>query len=156
MLPLAKRIRGIQQTTNPPIHPTNNHALKNTLQKFVLTIDRFIWLEEALPYYFGSILSYVCSHLQVFQTTADNQMQVGMRVLQGECEMAMNNKLLCEFDLMSSSASLQHQGPRHRSRGPPPPKTKPTSTTVRQYARNGHCFLHRVRIAPTLVGQLGV
>ncbi|KAI3992860.1 hypothetical protein MKX01_034210 [Papaver californicum] len=37
---------------------------------------------------------------QVFSTAADNQTQVGVRVLQGEREMATDNKLLGEFELM--------------------------------------------------------
>ncbi|THU73833.1 hypothetical protein C4D60_Mb04t27010 [Musa balbisiana] len=37
---------------------------------------------------------------QVFSTAADNQTQVGVRVLQGEREMATDNKLLGEFDLV--------------------------------------------------------
>lgn len=36
---------------------------------------------------------------QVFSTAADNQTQVGVRVLQGEREMASDNKLLGEFEL---------------------------------------------------------
>jgi len=36
----------------------------------------------------------------VFSTAADNQTQVGIRVLQGEREMAADNKLLGEFDLV--------------------------------------------------------
>ncbi|KMZ59813.1 Heat shock 70 kDa protein, mitochondrial [Zostera marina] len=36
---------------------------------------------------------------QVFSTAADNQTQVGVRVLQGEREMASDNKLLGEFQL---------------------------------------------------------
>lgn len=36
---------------------------------------------------------------QVFSTAADNQTQVGIKVLQGEREMASDNKLLGEFDL---------------------------------------------------------
>lgn len=36
---------------------------------------------------------------QVFSTAADNQTQVGVRVLQGEREMAVDNKLLGEFQL---------------------------------------------------------
>jgi molecular chaperone DnaK (HSP70) len=36
----------------------------------------------------------------VFSTAADNQTQVGIRVLQGEREMASDNKLLGEFDLV--------------------------------------------------------
>ncbi|KAM0012401.1 putative Heat shock protein 70 family [Helianthus debilis subsp. tardiflorus] len=37
---------------------------------------------------------------QTFSTAADNQVQVGIKVLQGEREMASDNKLLGEFDLM--------------------------------------------------------
>merc|ERR1712216_804610 len=36
---------------------------------------------------------------QVFSTAADNQSQVGIKVLQGEREMAVGNKLLGQFDL---------------------------------------------------------
>ncbi|KAG5526164.1 hypothetical protein RHGRI_032447 [Rhododendron griersonianum] len=37
---------------------------------------------------------------QVFSTAADNQTQVGIKVVQGEREMAADNKLLGEFDLV--------------------------------------------------------
>jgi len=37
---------------------------------------------------------------QVFSTAADNQTQVGIKVLQGEREMAADNKLLGDFDLV--------------------------------------------------------
>eukprot|EP00941_MAST-03F_sp_MAST-3F-sp1_P006399 g6399.t1 len=37
---------------------------------------------------------------QVFSTAADNQPQVGIKVLQGEREMASDNKLLGQFDLV--------------------------------------------------------
>jgi molecular chaperone DnaK len=37
---------------------------------------------------------------QTFSTAADNQTQVGIKVLQGEREMAADNKLLGEFDLI--------------------------------------------------------
>jgi len=37
---------------------------------------------------------------QTFSTAADNQTQVGIKVLQGEREMAMDNKLLGQFDLI--------------------------------------------------------
>merc|ERR1719409_2674282 len=37
---------------------------------------------------------------QVFSTAADNQAQVGIKVLQGEREMAVDNKLLGQFDLV--------------------------------------------------------
>lgn len=36
----------------------------------------------------------------MFSTAADNQTQVGIKVLQGERDMASDNKLLGEFDLM--------------------------------------------------------
>lgn len=42
----------------------------------------------------------VSSINQVFSTAADNQTQVGVRVLQGEREMAADNKLLGEFELV--------------------------------------------------------
>jgi molecular chaperone DnaK len=37
---------------------------------------------------------------QVFSTAADNQTQVGIKVLQGEREMAVDNKMLGQFDLI--------------------------------------------------------
>jgi len=37
---------------------------------------------------------------QVFSTAADNQTQVGIKVLQGEREMATDNKMLGQFDLV--------------------------------------------------------
>jgi len=37
---------------------------------------------------------------QVFSTASDNQSQVGIKVLQGEREMAADNKMLGQFDLM--------------------------------------------------------
>merc|ERR1719498_2201365 len=37
---------------------------------------------------------------QTFSTAADNQTQVGIKVLQGEREMAADNKLLGQFDLV--------------------------------------------------------
>jgi molecular chaperone DnaK len=37
---------------------------------------------------------------QVFSTAADNQSQVGVKVLQGEREMAADNKMLGQFDLV--------------------------------------------------------
>lgn len=39
-------------------------------------------------------------NVQAFSTAADNQTQVGVRVLQGEREMASDNKLLGEFELI--------------------------------------------------------
>merc|ERR1712022_55872 len=37
---------------------------------------------------------------QTFSTAADNQTQVGIKVLQGEREMAADNKILGNFDLV--------------------------------------------------------
>lgn len=37
---------------------------------------------------------------QVFSTAADNQTQVGIKVLQGERKMAADKKLLGEFELV--------------------------------------------------------
>merc|ERR1711881_131956 len=37
---------------------------------------------------------------QVFSTAADNQTQVGIKVLQGEREMAADNQLMGQFDLV--------------------------------------------------------
>merc|ERR1712045_931720 len=37
---------------------------------------------------------------QVFSTAADNQTQVGIKVFQGEREMAADNKMLGQFDLV--------------------------------------------------------
>merc|ERR1711920_407607 len=42
---------------------------------------------------------------QVFSTAQDNQTQVGIKVLQGEREMAEHNKLLGEFELMGIPAA---------------------------------------------------
>merc|ERR1712087_361059 len=39
---------------------------------------------------------------QTFSTAADNQQQVGIKVLQGEREMAADNKLLGQFDLVGT------------------------------------------------------
>jgi molecular chaperone DnaK (HSP70) len=41
-----------------------------------------------------------CEKSQVFSTAADNQTQVGIKVLQGEREMAADNKSLGEFELV--------------------------------------------------------
>ncbi|KAK8562785.1 hypothetical protein V6N12_010855 [Hibiscus sabdariffa] len=45
---------------------------------------------------------------QVFSTAVDNQTQVGIKVLQGEREMAADNKMLGEFDLLPAEALLDH------------------------------------------------
>lgn len=48
---------------------------------------------------FASYLTFCYGIVQVFSTAADNQTHVGIKVLQGEREMAADNKLLGEFDL---------------------------------------------------------
>jgi len=45
-------------------------------------------------------LPLALAYVQVFSTAADNQTQVGVKVLQGEREMAADNKLLGEFELV--------------------------------------------------------
>jgi len=50
-------------------------------------------------------------HMQVFSTAADGQTQVEIKVFQGEREMAVNNKLLGQFQLvrlMTLPASQLH------------------------------------------------
>ena len=44
---------------------------------------------------------------QTFSTAADNQTQVGLKVLQGEREMAADNKLLGQFDLVGLPPAAQ-------------------------------------------------
>ena len=61
---------------------------------------------------------------QVFSTAEDNQTAVTIRVFQGEREMAADNKLLGQFDLVGHSAGaarraagrshLRHRRQRHR------------------------------------------
>jgi len=41
-----------------------------------------------------------CKKSEVFSTAADNQTQVGIKVFQGEREMALDNKFLGHFDLV--------------------------------------------------------
>lgn len=48
---------------------------------------------------FASYPTFCYGIVQVFSTAADNQTHVGIKVLQGEREMAADNKLLGEFDL---------------------------------------------------------
>lgn len=48
-----------------------------------------------------------CLMMQVFSTAADNQTQVGIKVLQGEREMASDNKMLGEFDLVGIPLLLE-------------------------------------------------
>jgi len=45
------------------------------------------------------MIDFVMGRRQVFSTAADNQTQVGIKVFQGEREMAADNKLLGEFEL---------------------------------------------------------
>lgn len=47
-----------------------------------------------------SCIKLVWCWFQAFSTAADNQTQVGIKVLQGEREMASDNKLLGEFELV--------------------------------------------------------
>ena len=61
---------------------------------------------------------------QVFSTAEDNQNAVTIRVFQGEREMAADNKMLGQFDLVGHSAlaawraadrgDLRHRRERHR------------------------------------------
>merc|ERR1711915_183851 len=44
---------------------------------------------------------------QTFSTAADNQTQVGIKVFQGEREMAADNKLLGQFDLVGIPPALR-------------------------------------------------
>merc|ERR1719201_2462961 len=61
---------------------------------------------------------------QTFSTAADNQTQVGIKVLQGEREMAADNKMLGQFDLVgippapraADRGDLRHRRQRHRQR----------------------------------------
>ena len=58
---------------------------------------------------------------QVFSTAADNQTQVGIKVLQGEREMAADNQTLGNFDLVRTLFSpnfLWRQHVQSRSRLP--------------------------------------
>ena len=50
---------------------------------------------------------------QTFSTAADNQTQVGIKVLQGEREMASDNKMLGQFDLVSLTAGTCLLTARH-------------------------------------------
>lgn len=51
------------------------------------------------PFMFVWKLRLFCS-LQTFSTAADNQNQVQIKALQGEREMAADNKMLGQFDLV--------------------------------------------------------
>ena len=46
---------------------------------------------------------FPCVCVQVFSTAADGQTQVEIKVFQGEREMAANNKLLGQFQLVSGA-----------------------------------------------------
>lgn len=54
---------------------------------------------------------------QTFSTAADNQTQVGIKVLQGEREMASDNKMLGQFDLVSLTAGTLLLTAGHHSLG---------------------------------------
>jgi molecular chaperone DnaK len=65
--------------------------------------DPWRYLDPALPltnviYFRNTTIPYKKS--QEFSTAADNQTQVGIKVLQGERDMAAHNKLLGQFDLV--------------------------------------------------------
>lgn len=62
--------------------------------KVNLTTRLLHLVEDSKVLFYG----FFCS--QVFSTAADNQTQVGISVLQGEREMARDNKLLGEFQLV--------------------------------------------------------
>ena len=56
---------------------------------------------------------------QTFSTAADNQTQVGIKVLQGEREMAADNKMLGQFEVTFDwSASRRRRAACRRSRSP--------------------------------------
>merc|ERR1719460_1957541 len=64
---------------------------------------------------------------QVFSTAADNQTQVGIKVLQGEREMAADNKMLGQFDLVGI---------------PPAPRGVPQIEVTFDIDANGLCSVH--------------
>lgn len=64
----------------------------------ILTAGVFVaWYESAVIF---EVVSDWDLLPQVFSTAADNQIQVGIKVLQGEREMASDNKMLGEFELV--------------------------------------------------------
>lgn len=51
---------------------------------------------------------FACELIQVFSTAADGQTQVDIKVFQGEREMAVDNKQLGQFQLVSQLLSLKY------------------------------------------------
>ncbi|KAB1211146.1 Heat shock 70 kDa protein, mitochondrial [Morella rubra] len=64
--------------------------------------QKYIWHGDNVVVYLSQIALLLgsCATWPVFSTAAENQTQVGIKVLQGEREMAADNKLLGEFELV--------------------------------------------------------
>ncbi|RRT57395.1 hypothetical protein B296_00047299, partial [Ensete ventricosum] len=86
------------------VNPDEAVAMGAAIQGGILRGDvKELLLLDVTPLSLGieTLGGYLVSSVdQVFSTAADNQTQVGVRVLQGEREMAAGNKLLGEFELV--------------------------------------------------------